>query len=59
MSIDVEMDEQETPIVDCDFVDEPPSPDGQREESEERLDVLEEDPIERIPEEPPVKRRPS
>ena len=44
MSNDAEMEEQEAPAA-GDFVSEPPSPDEQREESEERLDVPVEDPI--------------
>ena len=57
MSVDARMEEQETPAANGDFVDEPPNPDGQREESEERLDAPDEDPIERLLEEPPLKMR--
>lgn len=56
-SIDVGLEEHEALATSGDSLNEPPSPDGQREESEERLDAPAEEPIERLLEEPPVKRR--
>ena len=58
-SIDAGLEEHEAPAVSGDSLDEPPSPKDQREESEEGLDAPAEEPIERLLEEPPVKRRPA
>ena len=59
MSIDAGMEEHEAPVGGGESLDEPPSPDGQREDYEERLDAPVEEPIERLLEESPVKRRPA
>ena len=53
------MEEQEAPAASVDSLDDPPSPKGQREESEGRLDAPVEEPIERLLEDPPIKRRPA
>ena len=58
-SIDAGLEDHEAPASSGDSLDEPPNPDGQREEFEERLDAPTEEPIERLLEEPPVKRRPA
>ena len=58
-SIDAGLGEQEAPVASGGSLDEPPSPDGQREEFEERLDAPAKEPIERLLEDPPVKRRPA
>ena len=59
ISIDAGLEEQEVPTASGGSLDEPPSPKGRREEFEERLDALAEEPIERLLEDPPVKRRPT
>ena len=55
--LDVGLQEQETPTADGESLDEPPCPEDQREESEEGLDVPTEEPIERLLEEIPAKRK--
>ena len=57
--IDVGLEEHDDLDASGDSLDESPSPDGQREESKERLDAPDEKLIERLLEEPPVKRRPA
>ena len=58
-SIDAGLEEHEAPAASGDSFDKPPNLDGQRKEFEERLDAPAEEPIERLLEEPPVKRRPT
>ena len=58
-SINAGLEEHEAPAANGDSLDKPPSPEGQREESEKRLDAPVEEPIERLLEDPLVKRRSS
>ena len=53
------MEEQEAPAADGESLDEPPSPKDQREESKEGLDAPVEEPLERLLEDPPAKRKPA
>ena len=57
--LDVGLEEHEAPDVDGESLYEPPNPKDQREESEEGLDVPVEEPLERLLEDPPPKRRPT
>jgi plasmid replication initiation protein len=59
MYVDARMEEKEASTVDGDYVDEPPNRDGKEEESKERLDLPDEEPIKWLLEEPPIKRRPA
>ena len=56
--LDAGLEEQEAPPADGESLDEPFSPKDQGEESEEGLDVPAEEPLERLLEDPPAKRRP-
>ena len=51
--------EKEAPAADGESSDKPPSPEDEREESKEGLDVPTEEPIERLLEEIPAKRQPA
>ena len=56
-SIGARLEEHEAPTASGDSLDEPPSPEGEREESKERSDAPAKEPIEKLLENPPVKRR--
>ena len=57
--LDAGLEEQEAPAASGESLDEPPSRKDQREESEEGLDAPAEEPLERLLEDPPTKRRPA
>ena len=57
--LDAGLEEQEAPTADGESLDEPSSPKDQREESKEGLVAPAEEPLERLLEDPPAKRRPA
>ena len=57
--LDAKLVEQEAPAADGESSNKPSSPVDEREESEEGLDIPTEEPVERLLEEIPTKRKPA